>query len=242
MPLLIAALCLSLVGSAAGQGADRLEHIRLFQSFARDASIAPDHYAEGGLYFSTAAFVDAFSLGAQGGYALDGRTEINASGRWHRQSFAGGIPSRSGLGDLALSARRRLVRGGGRWVAGASLVLPTGSGEVGEGQFDFGGFAAVRQPLDRGLVASGSTGLDLVETAGGRDLSLWLAGGLVYPRSQRLHLIGELAIASQADYSLLSVGADWLLQGGDRVRGLLGLGLDDGAPDWLLGATYMRGF
>ena len=35
-------------------------------------------------------------------------------------------------------------------------------------------------------------------------------------------------------------GADWLLAGSDRVRGLLGLGLDDGAPDWLLGATYMR--
>ena len=35
-------------------------------------------------------------------------------------------------------------------------------------------------------------------------------------------------------------GADWLLAGSDRVRGLLGLGLDDGAPDWLLGATYLR--
>ena len=125
------------------------------------------------------------------------------------------------------------------------LVLPTGSGEVGAGQLDFGGFAALRRPLQSGAVVAAAAGLDLVEVVTGprgeeRQASLWLSGGVIYPRDQKNHLVGELGIATKFDYALLSGGLDHLLSGGGRLRAMLGLGLDDGAPDWVLQATYLR--
>jgi hypothetical protein len=41
------------------------------------------------------------------------------------------------------------------------------------------------------------------------------------------------------DYAMLSGGVDYLLQNNGRVRGALGIGLDDDAPDVMFLVSYL---
>ena len=74
------------------------------------------------------------------------------------------------------------------------------------------------------------------------ETSLVLAGGLIYPHSEQLNFVGEAVLRTEGDYFLISGGADYKLQSGGRVRGALGIGLDDGAPDFSLLASYLMPF
>jgi len=55
-------------------------------------------------------------------------------------------------------------------------------------------------------------------------------------------LATELNIRTEGDYILLSGGLDYALQGGGRLRGALGLGVDNGAPNFALRGGYYFGF
>jgi hypothetical protein len=51
-----------------------------------------------------------------------------------------------------------------------------------------------------------------------------------------------LSIRTEGDYILLSGGVDYPMKSGGRLRGALGLGLDDGAPNFALRGGYYLGF
>jgi len=69
------------------------------------------------------------------------------------------------------------------------------------------------------------------------DSNLLFGGGTIYKVNEQLNIVGELNIWSKNDYMMLSGGVDYLL-GNGRLRGALGIGLDDGAPDITLIGSY----
>ena len=97
------------------------------------------------------------------------------------------------------------------------------------------------------MVITATLGLDLWETVNekgedDRETSLILGGGAIYPVNDQLCVIGELNLWTEGDYMMLSAGIDYKLQMGSKVRGGLGIGLDDRAPDLQLMVSFLHYF
>jgi len=139
--------------------------------------------------------------------------------------------------------------------AGAMATLPIGSEDVGQGNLNFGAFGAVRHALDNGMVIVGNAGLFFYEATEyevnlttyeleektSYENYLNVSGGVIYPVNDMLNVVGELTFRSEGDYMLLSGGGDYVM-GSGRVRGALGIGLDDGAPDLMIMGGYVIAF
>lgn len=242
---------------------DTLDKIHLFQTFFHDATISKTPYGEGSLQIADYDGFSSFSLGAQGGFGINPNLEVGGG-----ISFVSWNPSigdsQSGISDLLVTGRYLLPVQGLKAAAGGYITLPIGSDKVGGGHLNFGAFGALRHPLQNGLVITGTLGFDLIETNKApdysnltyeqlmsgyepkteteHDLSVLLGGGAIYPVNKQLHVVAELNIRTKGDYMLLSGGADYELPQLGRVRGFLGLGLDDGAPDFILMGSFLKTF
>ncbi|NOY60576.1 MAG: hypothetical protein GXO75_16830 [Calditrichaeota bacterium] len=259
MVVVIALVSLVALGSVFAQNS--LENVHLFQNFMRDATITSTPYGEGGLSYSNYNYYNNFSLGAQGGYpVMPEMLEVNASLNFVSFSPDQG-DGQSGLSDLLVSGRYKIVSDNVHIAAGGFITLPIGKEEVGAGKLNFGAFGALRYPLENGMIITGTLGLDFYETkkyeGGGYKIvngipvieelkekteyenTLVLGGGVIYPVNDQLSAVGELNLHTQGDYMLLSGGADYVLNSNSRVRGALGIGLDSGAPDLQLLASYL---
>lgn len=245
-----------------------LDDTHLFQSFFHDATIAKTPYGEGGLVFNDYEYGSSFRLGAQGGYGVNPNLEIGGNLGFINFSPEEGDGT-SGLTDLLVAGRYLLSNAPAKIAAGGYVTLPIGSEDAGQGNLNFGAMGAMRYPLENGMVVTASLGIDFMETTkmevkneGGVDWvngelviteaeydekteyenSLRIAGGVIYPVNELLNVVGELVIKTEGDYMMLSGGADYQLEGLGKVRGALGLGLDDGAPDFSLMASYLMNF
>lgn len=235
------------------------ENIHLFQSYFYDSPITKAIYVDAGLQFATQSYgpydASTFEIGGKGGYPVNEKLEIR-SGLSFVSVSADGADGQSGLSDLAVYGNYKLSQNKTtQFSAGGMLTLPIGSEDVGYSNLNFGGFGAVRHALDNGLVLTGTLGLIFYETVE-TDIN-WETGdyseetkhesylnigfGTIYQMNQQLDLVGELTFRSEGDYMLLSGGGDYKMSNG-RLRGALGLGLDDGAPDFLLMGSYQLRF
>ncbi len=246
-----------------------LDDVHLFQNFLRDATITSNPYAEGYLNYSSYDYVNITDLAVRGGYGINSNLELNADIGF--RSFNPEVgDGESGLKDLSVSGRYLVhSQDGLRVTAGGLVTLPIGSEDVGQSKLNFGAFGAARYNLSNGMVITGTLGLDFYETvdfkvvnSGGVDFvdgefvytepeiketteyenSLLLGGGVIYPFSDALAIVGEFVLKSNIDYTMLSGGVDYTLNNSGRVRGALGLGLDDGAPDVMLMLSYLLSF
>jgi hypothetical protein len=218
------------------------DQVRLFQSFHRDAPITQQPFVDAGLDFSDFDYVSTFRFGAKAGIPIQPNVDINAGLHflnWNPE-FGDG---ESGLTDLWVSGKYRVdnvFQGNTSFSAGGFITLPIGSEDVGQSHFNFGAFGAIRHPLDNQLTLTGTLGLDFIEGWNDdRETSLRLAPGVIYTYDTRLNFVGELLFQSEGDFSMLTAGTDYLLNQGGRVRGALGVGLDDGAPDLALLVSYL---
>jgi len=225
--------------------------VRLFQSYFYDAPISKTPHAEGGLNYSTYEYGNSFGIGAKGGYPINEKIEIQAG--WGYESFSPEEgDGNSGITDLGLFGRYNLSNSGPTsFSAGGMITLPIGSDDIGAGNLNFGGFGAVRHALDNGLVLCGTAGLLFYETTeieldpvtyeieekSKYETSFNIGAGAIYPVSDQLSIVGEFFMRSEGDYMMLSGGVDYKL-GNGRVRGALGIGLDDGAPDIMVMGGY----
>jgi hypothetical protein len=248
----ICALVLSL-GAVYGQ--DYLPNVHLFQNFFRDATIATSPYAEGGLmYDDIGDNASSFSILARGGYPVNPNLEVNSGIAYTSNSFKayGKDVSESGIEDIPVYGRYKFDTDKVLVTAGGFITLPIGSDKVLQtafgngvgGTFNFGAFGAMRYALENSMIITGTVGLDFMKAYkdADRETALDLGAGLIYPQSKSLNIIGEFRLLSKGDYTLLSGGVDYKLQGEGHVRGFIGLGLDDGAPDLSIGATYLIAF
>ncbi len=219
-------------------GQSGTDNIRLFQSYFFDTPIATTNHVQPGLVHSS--YDNDFStmfIGANGGYALNPKTEILGKLGYVSNSWKGS--SESGLSDLTVVGRYKLSEGKEtQFSAGGLITLPIGSKDVGQSNLNFGGFGAVRHPMKNGMVITGNAALLFEEYGDDRESSFEIAGGVIYPKDEKMNIIGELTIKGDKDWMMLSGGVDYLLSGG-RARAAIGLGLDNGAPDFQIQAGYL---
>lgn len=229
------------------QAQDKAEEVNLFQTFFQDATIAKTPFGEGLFQFSDYDYGSSIDLAVLAGLPIS--PQFQMSGGLGFRNISRDVPaglnidgSSSGITDLLVSGRYNVVQGPTPITVGGLITLPIGSEDIGESSFDFSGFGSLRHALQGGVVITSTVALEFIETGPNRDTSLLLAGGVIYPGANNLNWIGELNIRTEGNYILLSGGVDYLLASGGRLRGGLGLGLDDGAPNFQLRAGYLLGF
>ena len=221
------------------------DQVRLFQSYFFDTPIAKTNHVQPELSHSSYDHLGVLTIGAAGGYVVNPKLEVLGGLDYESWNYDSDfIDDQSGLSDLTVVGRYKLTEGKPtQFAAGALLTLPIGSEDIGAGNLNFGGFAAVRHPLKNGAVITGNAALLLEEAVNDkgeddRETSLELAGGVIYPMNNQVSIVGELTIKGDKDYMLLSGGVDYVM-GNGRLRGMLGLGLDDNAPDFQIVAGYL---
>ena len=214
------------------------DDVRLFESFFFDVPISEKPYVQGGLQYWSYDYANILDIGAQGGYAINKKLEIQAG--WGFQSISPDVgDGQSGISDLALFGRYKLANSGPtNFAAGAMLTLPIGSEDVGQGLMHFGGFGAVRHSLGNGMTLTGNIALIFYEVGDDRETSFNLSAGTIYPINEKLCLVSEFSLHSEFDYMIVTSGIDYNL-GSGRVRAGLGIGLDDGAPDLKIMGGYL---
>ena len=159
--------------------------------------------------------------------------ELDLGLSFRNASYDGG--SNTGLNDLQVGGRyqfKEIFSPKTAFSAGGYMTLPVGADDVGAGLFHFGGFAAMRHALNPGFILTGNVGIQFVDNGNDHDASLRLGVGGIIPVSSRLRIVPELSMITDPDYMNLTGGVDYSLRKNMRLRGGIGLGLDDGAPDF----------
>jgi hypothetical protein len=257
-------LCIGMLNAQDSSFADskdtNLNDVHLFQGFYQDAPITESIFAEAGLVYGTWEFFNQFSFGVQGAIPINQQIDVGVGLGFTSWSPEHG-DSQSGLEDLRVSGRYNVLPGVTNVSAGGYVTLPIGEEKVGHGNLNFGAFGAVRHPVNDGLVITGVFGIDFWETTKygegsfdpvtfvytpGKETteyenSILIGGGAIYAVNEALNAIAELHLHTKGDYMMLTAGGDYALPMG-RVRGAIGLGLDDGAPDFSFYASFLHFF
>ena len=69
-----------------------------------------------------------------------------------------------------------------------------------------------------------------------------IGGGVIHEVNSQINIIGELNFATKGDFSMLNGGIDYQMQSSNRLRGTLGIGFDDGAPDLAIVGSFLHEF
>lgn len=210
------------------------DDVLLFQSFFRDASLHTNFYGEGLLSYSDYDLADVFGVNLQAGIPITPELELGTALYYRSISYDNDAwDDETGVEDVPIYGRYNFVNNGDtKFSGGAFLTLPVGTEDIGGGDVDFGIFGAVRHAVSAPVVLTGTLGINFLEFGDDRETSLNLGGGVIYQATNDLHIIGELGIETETDYAALSGGVDYVVANGVRLRGGLGLGLNDNAPDF----------
>lgn len=214
--------------------------IYLFKGMFKNAAISSEPFFKGDLEYSDYNFLSIMNINAGGGYAINQNIEIDGL-----ISFISITPEKgegeSGIGDFLVNGKYLFNTENQPIVGGGYVTVPIGSEKIGHGNFNFGFYGATQYALSGGTLLTGNLGLDFYEVTvfdngslkDEYESTLNLGFGSIIPLSNELHLIPELVLITEGDYVLLSCGADYAVQSiPGKLRGLIGLGLDDGAPDF----------
>jgi hypothetical protein len=234
------------------QNTNATDAVRLFQNFFQDAPIAVNPYGEGFFQYSTfdndASSID---IVVQGALPVADKFQLGGGIGFRSNSPSIG-DSQSGITDLTVSGRYNVMPGPTAISVGALATLPVGSEDIFEGTFDFSGFGSLRHYLPSGVALTGTFGLEFYETktlrlnpvtggittASDRTTGVLMAGGVVYPTRSGINIVSELSLRTEGDFAFLTGGLDYQSKTGGRIRGGIGIGLDDGAPNFALRVGY----
>jgi hypothetical protein len=253
---LIASLFL-LVPAARAQSTLSSTTDRLFLNFVEDATRVDEQWWEGQLEYDEGDPVDITLI--RGVVAFQPLTDLEVGGRVGFGSSDGpaSLPDGSGATDLDAWAKYYFNPGSARneYAVGAIVTVPTGDDTAGLGNdaFGVGVFGALRHRLQR-AVFTGKVGLringdgkrfGLPERDG--EVSPSLGIGIITPWTDRLTFVGEFNFEGERfdggdDDTRILGGVNWRLNNRGMLRGALGLGLSDGAPDAQITVGYAYAF
>jgi hypothetical protein len=222
--------------------------LRLFQRFIEDGAISPHVWLEGQGRFQsnaehfTGSEADRWSLDTLLGLGLTEELEVGLKfGVVEIDPDAGS--SRDGLSDIDLYAKYRLDELPCSIVVGGIFKLPTASEDdgLGTGKMDFELFGAVRKDLGH-VSAIANAGVrfngdpDLPGNIDGKT-SFLLGGGVIIALTPVVHNSWELTFESarfedSGSDLRLTPGLGWRVGNHGVLRGGIGIGLSESAPDF----------
>jgi len=235
---------------------------RLFLGFVEDAAIVSQQRWEGqfqvldGLTESDAVDITAL----YGIAAFQPISDLEVGGRvgFGESDIAGFDGDGSGATDLDLWAKYYLGASDENtdWTVGGVITVPTGDDTAGLGAdaFAVSGFGAMRHRLNKATVVA-HVGLQMngdgrafgstVDLDG--QFAVQLGAGVIAPFTNRLSLVGELVYRGERfdgldDDGRLLGGVNWKVGQRGMVRGAVGVGLLDAAPDGQLIVGYAVNF
>ncbi|MEM8485776.1 MAG: hypothetical protein AAF564_09515 [Bacteroidota bacterium] len=211
---------------------------RTFQNFFRDGSHVGGFYGDAGLNYADFDGANVLDVGAQLGFRLGRAFELGVDLVYISvdREFGDNL---NGLSDIGVTGRYLISSDNNTDISvGGGLTLPVGDEDVGQGDVDVRVFGALRHATNPTLAITGVFGIEFLEQGDDYDYSLRLAGGLVWQTDPDLQFLAELNFLTDMDSALLTFGADYRLNGGNRLRPAFGIGVDDGSPDLVLLARF----
>ena len=238
-------------------------YVHLFQSYFYDAPISKIKHAEGGIewgkFGGNGVDMSTLLINVKATYPVKDKLETGVQLGYlnYSTSIDGKSHTESDISDIGIFVRYKIDQSEQMAISvGGMATLPVGSESIGQGNLNYGAYGAVRYQLGNGVILTGNLGLIFYEfqtmktkqtgpnpwdietvKSSEYDNYLNLGFGGIYPVNEKLNAVGEFVLKSGMDYMMLSAGADYLV-GSGRVRGALGLGLDDGAPDFQIMISY----
>ena len=231
----------------------------LYQNFYRDALIEEGLFAKGHFQYTNSKFEigsyeyewSTMNIGFVGGYPIMPNLEVDAGLDFISISPDEG-DGESGISDLTVAGKYMILEGDQDIAAGGYITLPIGSEDIGQGNLNFGFFGAGRMTLSEKVVLTAAAGLDFFEvekfdlntgkTDTEYETGFVLGAGSVISVAEKIDIVPEFMMITEAEYSMLSCGADYKLNEQSSIRGMFGLGMDDGSPDLLFRIAYLMGF
>ena len=217
-------------GPAYSSTAD-LSDVHLFNSWVADAVFTPGIDVEP--LFSY-AFFDQGNLwfgGARTAIWVAPNVEVGGRFGWAGISPDSG-PSESSFGDFDLFARYRLpVDIPGTLAAGAEVRMPTGSADAGQDNTFVRIFGALRQDVGGAFTFTANLAFEYLEFLGEDGNGIAIGLGSLIPISESLTMVTEFNLRTSFDYAIMTGGLDYELPPGGHLRGALGIGLNNEAPD-----------
>lgn len=230
---------------------------RLFLSFIEDAMVVEDQWWEGWLQYDDSDSFDRTVLFGRAAFQPWRNVELGGQFGFGNTDTPGGIPDGSGATDLDFWGKYywRMDNEKTELAAGAVLTIPTGDDTAGLGfdAFALEGFGAIRQRL-KVAVITGKVGLrangdgqifGVADLMG--ELSVSLGAGAIIPLSDRFAIIAEIDWENERfqntdDDGEILGGFSLDVSNRGLVRGALGFGWTDGAPDFQLRIGYAATF
>lgn len=211
---------------------ETFDEVLLFQSFFRDVRISATPYGEAFYNYDNYDFLDITTAGAQVGYGINSRIEAG-TGVYYITRKPDEFNNVKGFADIPVYGRYNFINRLTKLSGGLFFTIPVGSEDLGEGNLNFGAFVATRHPASDVVVLTGTLGVDFLDTAiEDYEASLNFGGGVIYQAVENFHILGELKVMSDLDYSAISGGIDYRMFEAVRLRANLLLGLDETAPDF----------
>lgn len=220
------------------------KNVHLFINSLTDSPISDSAYAEGALSYLDYDEGKATDIGVDASFPITDRLEV-AGNISYLSIDPDGSDSESGITDIGIVVKYNLQQGPTNFTVGGQFTLPTGDEDIGQDNFNFGGFGSVRHAVSSTIVLTGLIGANFLEIQKGndedREFSLNLAGGAIFQINTQLSLVAEADLETETDEMLIFGGADYAISGG-HLRGGIGFGLDDGSPDFALTGGYLVSF
>ncbi len=216
------------------------DDVRLINNFFVDAATPTSAYAAGAFAYADYDNGSAIALGSRGGAPYNNKIDIGAQWVYSNNNFDNNAEA-SGLGPLELNARYKLHFPDSPVNVSAVgiITLPIGADEVGGDQFNFGASVATRYPAQDNLVFTANLGLFSIDYPVDREISVHLGAGTIFQLEPGISLIGELAIKTEEDYSVINAGADIQFTSNMRLRPSIAVGFDDGTADLAISAELL---
>lgn len=232
---------------------------RLFLSFIEDTALADRQWWEGQAEF-TDGYAEVIDLTVvRGVVAFQPWSRVELGGRmgFGSTDTPSSSPDGSGATDLDVWGKYRFGGGSGstEFAVGGVATIPTGDDTAGLGfdAFSVSAFGALRQKLERGVLAAHAgvrfNGDGQILGVGELDgeTSAMIGAAWIVPLSDRFTAVGEADFEdgrfSGADSALRALGGiNWRLGGDGLLRGAIAFGLTDGAPDAQLILGYAASF
>lgn len=230
---------------------------RLFLAFAEDATLVRSQWWEGQVVLLDSDFVDAALFGAQAAFQPWKNIEVGGRVGFGSTDTPAGFADGSGATDLDVWGKYDFgPHQDNRFAVGGVVTVPTGDDAAGLGfdAFAVSGFGAVRHQ-GNGYVLTGHAGIQVngdgrlfgstVDLDG--QLAPFVGGGVIYATSNELSLVGEFVWRGERfdgadDDARIFGGVNWRVSRRGIVRGGIGFGLTDGAPDTQVIAGYAADF